>query len=154
MKVWVMKRTILSLATSLAVATPWLGALAQQAGQGLRASSSVLTPDYRAVRNLDPPPQPPLPELGSSTSTAVSAFSSVVDLNSYVQIEMPRDLGDGRFSRPKVRLGMQSDTLKSLANSVGLQPDKCTLPGVRARSSASSDEANASVMLFARCSFY
>ncbi len=152
MKFWVMKRTILSLATSLAVAAP-PGALAQQAGQGLRASSSVLTPDYRAVRNLDSPPQPPLPELGSATSNSVSAYSSVVDLNSYVQIEMPRDLGDGRFTRPRVRFGMQSDSLKSLANSVGLQPDRCSLP-VRARSSASSDEASTSVMLFARCSFF
>lgn len=153
MKCSIARRSALSLATALAIATSCPMATAQT-GQGLRANSSVLTPDYQAVRNLDPPTQPPLPELGSTPASARFAYGSVVDLTSYVQIEMPRDLGDGRYSRPKVRLGMQSEYLKSLASSIGLQPDRCTLPSLRARSSASSDEASASVMLFARCSFY
>jgi hypothetical protein len=153
MKCSIARRSALCLATALALVTscPMVGA---QTGQGLRANSSILTPDYLAVRNFNPPTQPPLPELGSSSASTRFSYGSVVDLNSYVQIEMPRDLGDGRYSRPKVRLGMQSESLKSLMNSAGLQPDRCTLPSLRARSSASSDEASASVMLFARCSFY
>jgi len=142
------------LAALLAALSPI--ALAQ-AGPGLRASSTVLTADYRALRSADAATQPTLPDLGSDAapaSRASFAYGSVVDLNSFVQVEMPRDLGDGRYSRPRVRLGMQSESLKSLAQSIGLQPDRCTLPGLRARSSASSDELSASVTVFARCSFF
>lgn len=148
----------LSLAALLAVVCLVVSPGAHaQTGHGLRATSTILTADYQALRSVDPAAQPTLPDLGTAptpASRASFAYGSVIDLNSLVQVEMPRDLGDGRYSRPKVRLGMQSESLKSLAQSMGLQPDRCTLPGLRARSSASSDELSASVMVFARCSFF
>lgn len=112
----------------------------------------LTTPDRLATPGLARPPTPALPELGAGAAAIPDRALDV--LGSYVQLEMPRDLGDGSYSRPKLRFGMQSEALKSWATSVGLRADRCTLPTVRGRSRVSSEEVNGTVILLARCTFY
>ncbi|MGH6622755.1 MAG: hypothetical protein ACREBN_02230 [Burkholderiaceae bacterium] len=120
----------------------------------LRPTTVLLAPDRLTTPGMPKPAPPPMPDLGASaTSASVNARAYDV-LGSYVQLEMPRDLGDGTYTRPKLRLGMQSEALKSWATSVGMQPERCTLPTLRSRSRVTSDEVSGTVIVMARCSFY
>ena len=154
-----MKRSdapFLAVFCAVALASPWANVAAQTGLANVRAAApaSVVVGDRKAPSTLDTAVSPPLPDLGSAPGTKRLRGSSADLLGSYVQLEMPRDLGDGQYSRPKLRFGMQSESLKSWATAAGLQPERCTLPTLRARSSASSGEINGSVMLLARCTFY
>lgn len=147
-----------SLMLAALLSAPWSQGLAQAPDTAPRESvqptTILLAPDRLAAPGMPKPSAPALPELGISESSTRLRAGTYDVLGSYVQLEMPRDLGNGTYSRPKLRFGMQSESLKSFASSMGLQPDRCTLPSFRTRSSASSDEVSGSVILLARCSFY
>lgn len=120
----------------------------------VRPATVLLTPDRLTAPGMPRPAPPPMPELGASASSATVNARAYELLGSYVQLEMPRDLGDGTYTRPKLRFGMQSEALKSWATSVGMQPERCTLPTLRSRSRVTSDEISGTVIVMARCSFY
>lgn len=158
-------RSRLPVTASLMLAALWLApgvpVAAQTAGTAgpvrhdiPQPTTVLLATDRLAAPGMPKPVAPALPELGVVDGSSRLRSGTYDVLGSYVQLEMPRDLGDGRYTRPKVRFGMQSASLKSWATSIGLQPERCTLPTVRARSKVSSEDINGSVMLLARCSFY
>ena len=137
---------------------PWHSGLAQAPDaanrEAVRPTTVLLTPDRLTAPGMPRPAPPPMPELGASASSANMNARAYDVLGSYVQLEMPRDLGDGTYTRPKLRFGMQSEALKSWATSVGMQPERCTLPTLRSRSRVTSDEISGTVIVMARCSFY
>lgn len=71
-------------------------------------------------------------------------------------VQMPADSTvPGRYSRPKYALGFRSNTMKSVASGIGLSPETCLAPLIRARATLSQDgEASGRVMVFARCSLH
>jgi len=120
----------------------------------VRPATVLLAPDRLTAPGMPKPAAPPMPDLGASASSAALNARAYDVLGSYVQLEMPRDLGDGTYTRPKLRFGMQSEALKSWATSIGMQPERCTLPTLRGRSRVTSDEVSGTVIVMARCSFY
>jgi hypothetical protein len=76
-------------------------------------------------------------------------------LGGAVQVEGPRATFDGRYTRPKVVVGVPSEAMKGWMNAAGVPAEQCLLPMVRARARLSPDgEANGALWLYARCSFY
>ncbi|HQR21823.1 MAG TPA: hypothetical protein PLE54_17130 [Burkholderiaceae bacterium] len=75
-------------------------------------------------------------------------------LGGAVQVEGPRESYDGSYTRPKVVVGVPSETMRDWMNSAGFSAEQCLLPMVRARARVGADgDANGTVWLYARCSF-
>lgn len=114
---------------------------------------SVLRP--YSIRTADPaigaqPSAPSTPIL----SSLGPRFRDYSWLGGAVQVEGPRETYDGRYTRPKVLIGVPSETMKDWLNSAGFSAEQCLLPMVRARARLTPDgEANGTLWLYARCSF-
>ncbi len=75
-------------------------------------------------------------------------------LGGAVQVESSRIGINGTYTRPKVVIGVPSDTMKDWMSAAGLTAEQCLLPMVRARARISPDgEASGAFWLYARCSF-
>ena len=85
----------------------------------------------------------------SGTSTSTSRW-----LGSAVQIEAPLSDGTGQYSKPKIRVGLPSDTMRNFLNSAGLPAEKCQLPMLKARTKVNDGDVSGTLWLFARCTFY
>ena len=73
----------------------------------------------------------------SGTSTSTSSW-----LGSAVQIERPLSDGTGQYSKPKVRVGLPSDTMRNFLNSAGLPAEKCQLPMLKARTKVNDGDVS------------
>ena len=75
-------------------------------------------------------------------------------LGGAVQVEASRTNIDGSYKRPKVIVGLPSESMKSWLNSAGFPTEQCLLPMVRARARINNDgEASGTFWLYARCTF-
>lgn len=75
-------------------------------------------------------------------------------LGGAVQLEAPRPTIDGTYKRPRIIVGLPSESMKSWMNSAGFTTEKCLLPMVRARARLNNDgEASGALWLYARCTF-
>jgi hypothetical protein len=75
-------------------------------------------------------------------------------LGGALQVEGARVTSDGTYTRPKVMIGVPSESMKSWMNSAGLNAEQCLLPMVRARARVSAEgEASGVMWLYARCTF-
>lgn len=75
-------------------------------------------------------------------------------LGSAVQLEAPTSTGTGQYTKPKVRIGLPSDSMRNFLNSAGLPAEKCQLPMLRARTKSNGDgDINGTLWLYARCTF-
>jgi hypothetical protein len=137
------------------LATGSLGTAAPARAQ-MRADAvpdSVLRP--YSIRPAGPAINAPLPvartPIQSSSGPRLRDYSW---LGGALQIEAPRETYDGRYTRPKVLVGVPSETMKDWLNAAGFSAEQCLLPMVRARARMTPDgEANGTLWLYARCSF-
>jgi hypothetical protein len=87
-------------------------------------------------------------------SFAETNFGAAGWLGSTVQLEVPRDVVTGQYSRPKFVVGLHSESMKSWVNSTGLAADHCLLPMLRARTKMTADgDVSGTLWLYARCTF-
>ncbi len=75
-------------------------------------------------------------------------------LGSAVQLDTPTATGTGQYTKPKVRIGVPSESMRNFMNSAGLPAEKCQLPMLRARTKSNGDgDINGTLWLYARCTF-
>jgi hypothetical protein len=55
---------------------------------------------------------------------------------SAVQLELPRDAGNGTYTRPRLIVGVPSESMRNLMKSAGVETKYCMLPMLRARANA------------------
>ncbi len=69
-------------------------------------------------------------------------------------LDQPVDPVTGAYKRPKVVIGVPSETVANWLKSNGIAAERCLLPMLRARARVSDEgEASGSLQLFARCTF-
>ena len=69
-------------------------------------------------------------------------------LGGALQVEGARVTSDGTYTRPKVMIGVPSESMKSWMNSAGLNAEQCLLPMVRARARVSAEGEASGVMCY------
>jgi hypothetical protein len=69
------------------------------------------------------------------------------------QYEAPRESVNGTYTRPKIAVGVPSESLKGWMNSAGFSAEQCLLPMVRARARSPGRRRQRTLWLSARCSF-
>jgi hypothetical protein len=75
-------------------------------------------------------------------------------LGGAVQYEAPRESINGTYTRPKIAVGIPSDSLKGWLHAAGISAEQCLLPMVRARARVSPDgDPSGTLWLHARCTF-
>jgi hypothetical protein len=75
-------------------------------------------------------------------------------LGGALQVEGARQNINGTYTRPKLIIGLPSESMKDWMNSAGFAADKCLLPMVRARARVNAEgEASGTMWLYARCTF-
>jgi len=100
-----------------------------------------------AAATSAPPPQA---AARTTTNYAGSAW-----YGSAVQLELPRDAGNGTYTRPKLIVGIPSDSMRNMMKSAGVTTKYCMLPMLRARTKMNGDgDINGTLWLYARCTFY
>lgn len=140
----------LGAGTLVALLAP--SALAQVRVQAI--PDSVLRP--YSVRHADAAPavSTSLPAAPPSAPAAELQLRDYSWLGGAVQVEASRTTIDGTYRRPKVIVGLPSDSMKSWLNSAGFPTEQCLLPMVRARARINNDgEASGAFWLYARCTF-
>ena len=90
-----------------------------------------------------PGPEPTLP-------TQISLVGSSVI------VEVGRMMPDGRFVRPRLNIGLQSQGLKNWMTGIGLPAENCMAPALRGRlkRNAQTEDVGAMFLVSARCTFY
>lgn len=119
----------------------------------------------------DAPPAPRLrpdtvqPGPGSEPVRAVAAAQALVPLaaarpagarwiGDSVRLEVPRDIVTGQYARPKVVVGLQSQSMRSWMHMAGLDAEHCMLPMLRARTRMTAEgDVSGTLWLYARCTF-
>jgi hypothetical protein len=119
---------------------------------------SVLRP--YSVREIPPAPTFPathVPQLhaaplpGDDDGRRLRDYSM---LGGAVQLEAPRQSIDGTYKRPRIIVGLPSESMKSWMNSAGFTTEKCLLPMVRARARVQPEgAAGFAIVVDARCTF-
>jgi hypothetical protein len=140
----------LGAGTVIALLAP--AALAQVKVQAI--PDSVLRP--YSVRNSAAAPavSTSLPAAPPSAPAAVLQLRDYSWLGGAVQVEASRTNIDGSYKRPKVIVGLPSESMKSWLYSAGFPTEQCLLPMVRARARINNDgEASGALWLYARCTF-
>lgn len=114
---------------------------------------SVLRP-YSA-RDLGAAPVSDAPLRSAQTlTTATPGLRDYSWLGGTLQVESARLTGDGRYTRPKVIIGLPSESMKGWMNSTGLSAEQCLLPMMRVRARLNAEgEASGAMWLYARCTF-
>jgi len=110
---------------------------------GLRIDRSTLTTKAHELPS-------PLHLQGSTSPTEISLVGSSV------VVELGRMTPDGGFIRPRLNIGLQSSALRSWMTEAGLTAENCMAPLLRGRfrRSSQNEEAGATIMVSARCTFY
>lgn len=141
-----------SLGAGIIIACLAAGAVAQVKVQAI--PDSVLRP-YSVRHTADAPSvAASLPAAPSSAPAAVLQLRDYSWLGGAVQVEASRTTIDGTYKRPKVIVGLPSESMKSWLNSAGFPTEQCLLPMVRARARINNDgEASGAFWLYARCTF-
>ena len=77
-------------------------------------------------------------------------------LGSAIRVEAPRATATGQYTRPKVIVGLPSDSMRNFMNSVGFTTERCMLPTLKARAryGAGGDIDGGTFWVSARCTFY
>jgi hypothetical protein len=97
----------------------------------------------------------PSQDFGTRSFYGTSASDSTW-LGSAIRVEAPRATATGQYTRPKVIVGLPSDSMRSFMNSVGFTTERCMLPTLKARPtfSAGGDIDGGTFWVSARCTFY
>jgi hypothetical protein len=104
-----------------------------------------------AAAAATPAPAPTLQAAAKSTTN----YAGSAWYGSAVQLELPRDAGNGTYTRPKVIVGIPSDSMRTMMKSAGVTTKYCMLPMLRARTKMNGDgDINGTLWLYARCTFY
>jgi len=75
-------------------------------------------------------------------------------LGGAVQVESSRQTPTGAYTRPRLVIGVPSESMKDWMNSAGLPVENCLLPMLRARARLSAEgEASGTMWVYARCTF-
>lgn len=108
----------------------------------LRPASTAMSA-AAAPRTASPPTRPP------------TSYAGPTWYGSAVQLELPRDAGNGTYTRPKVIVGLPSDSMRNLMKSAGVTTKYCMLPMLRARTKMNPEgDINGTLWVYARCAFY
>lgn len=77
-------------------------------------------------------------------------------VGSTVMLEMGRVTADGKFVRPRLTIGRQSQQLMNWMASIGIRAQRCLLPTFRGRLRRDQEtgEVGVAVWISARCTFY
>ena len=77
-------------------------------------------------------------------------------LGSAIRVEAPRATATGQYTKPKVIVGLPSDSMRNFMNSVGFTTERCMLPTLKARAKvgAGGDVDGGTFWVSARCTFY
>ena len=77
-------------------------------------------------------------------------------LGSAIRVETPRATATGQYTKPKVIVGLPSDSMRTFMNSVGFTTERCMLPTLKARAKvgAGGDVEGGTFWVSARCTFY
>lgn len=134
---------------ALALAAATLPCAAQQLRLDVVPEAALLTEQRQAAESDANPLIATSVRSFSGTSTLRSSW-----LGSAIQVETPMSDGTGQYSKPKVRVGLPSETMRNFLNSAGLPAEKCQLPMLRAKTKLAQGDASGTVYLFARCTFY
>lgn len=145
------------LPAALLVAAPALApyaalAQAQDEARPQAIHESVLRPwSVRTLREA-PTADAALDPIDTTSDRAPRDYSW---MKGAVQVlDQPPDPVTGVYKRPKVVIGVPSDTVTNWLKSNGIAAERCLLPMLRARAKLSDEgEASGSLQLFARCSF-
>jgi len=141
-----------SLGAGVIVALLAPGAAAQVKVQAI--PDSVLRPYSVRQTGAAPAAASLLPEAPPSAPAAVLQLRDYSWLGGAVQVEASRTNIDGSYKRPKVIVGLPSESMKSWLYSAGFPTEQCLLPMVRARARINNDgEASGAFWLYARCTF-
>jgi hypothetical protein len=102
--------------------------------------------------------QAPTMESNPLASSSARSFLSTTQstsswLGSAVLLEQPLSTGAGQYTKPKIRVGLPSDSMRNFMNSVGLPAEKCQLPAVKARTKVADGDIGGTLWLYARCTF-
>jgi hypothetical protein len=133
---------------ALALAAATLPCAAQQLRLEVVPEAALLTEQRQAAAS----------DANSSIATSARTFSDTSTLRSNwlgsaIQIERPLSDGTGQYTKPKVRVGLPSETMRSFLNSAGLPAEKCQLPMVKAKTKLAEGDASGTLWLYARCTF-
>lgn len=135
---------------------------------GMAIAVALAAPLAQAQDTVDPIPVSLLrpysirePAPSTATDRTPARFESVAPqprdmswLGGAVQYEAPRESVNGTYTRPKIAVGVPSESLREWMNSAGFSAEQCLLPMVRARARVSPEgDANGTLWLSARCSF-
>jgi hypothetical protein len=127
-------------------------ALAQVKVQAI--PDSVLRPYSVRQTGTAPAVAASLPAAPASAPAASMQLRDYSWLGGAVQVEASRANIDGSYKRPKVIVGLPSESMKSWLYSAGFPTEQCLLPMVRARARINNDgEASGALWLYARCTF-
>jgi hypothetical protein len=141
-----------SLGAGLIIAALASGAVAQVKVQAL--PDSVLRPYSVRHAAAAPVVAAPLPSAAPTAPAAALQLRDYSWLGGAVQVEASRTNIDGTYKRPKVIVGLPSESMKSWLNSAGFPTEQCLLPMVRARARINNEgEASGAFWLYARCTF-
>ena len=85
-----------------------------------------------------------------------TSASDLTWLGSAVRVETPRATATGQYTKPKVIVGLPSDSMRTFMNSVGFTTERCMLPTLKARAKvgAGGDVEGGTFWVSARCTFY
>lgn len=134
---------------ALALAAATLPSVAQQLRLEVVPEAALLTEQRQAAES----DANSWAASGARTFSSTSSVSRSNWLGSAIQIEQPLSDGTGQYTKPKVRVGLPSDTMRSFLNSAGLPAEKCQLPMVKAKTKLAEGDASGTLWLFARCTF-
>jgi hypothetical protein len=141
-----------SLGAGVIIASLAPGAVAQVKVQAI--PDSVLRPYAVQHTGTAPTVAASVPAAPSSAPAADLQLRDYSWLGGAVQVEASRTTIDGTYRRPKVIVGLPSESMKSWLNSAGFPTEQCLLPMVRARARINNDgEASGALWLYARCTF-
>ena len=128
-----------------------------------RASAQSIAPSVQSiapsVQSVAPTVQSgagSTPQASGARSFYGTAASDSSWLGSAVRMEAPRATGTGEYTKPKVVVGLPSNSMRNFMNSMGFSTEKCMLPTVkgRAKFGAGGDVESATLWVSARCTFY
>jgi hypothetical protein len=147
-------RSTLHAARSALLGAVTLGLITAASAQGIEAiPESVLRP--YSLRDIGAPPSgEPSARGAAASTTSEPQLRDCSMLGGAVQLEAPRLGINGSYSRPRIIIGVPSESMRGLLNAAGVPAEQCLLPMLKARARLNADgEASGAMWLYARCTF-
>jgi hypothetical protein len=114
---------------------------------------SVMRPYSVRESSAIPSSEPPIRN-AHALAAAAPRMRDYSWLGGALQVEAARENSNGTYTRPKLIIGLPSETMKDWMNSAGFAAEQCLLPMVRARARVNAEgEASGAMWLYARCTF-